>query len=101
MKRSLRFASLGMLLLAFGLSAPLSAQDLDQRWTAWLGCWKAADSGSTVDDRGGLVCVVPAGESGVMVATVDGDEIVSRDTIRVTGEYLTTTRGGCTGQESA
>lgn len=68
----------------------------DTRWTAWLGCWRAADDpGGT----GARVCVVPAG-GGVALRTIVGGQMVS-DELRVAdGVPRPVRESGCTGTET-
>jgi hypothetical protein len=77
-------------------TAPVTAAT-DSRWTAWLGCWRAADDpGGT----GARVCVLPA-SGGVTLRTIVGGQMVS-DELRVAdGAPRPVRESGCSGTETA
>jgi len=74
----------------------------DQRWQAWLGCWRPESAPAPAGATARLVCVLPVpGTPNVEIAAVVDSEIVSRDTMVATGERRATSRDGCDGWESA
>jgi hypothetical protein len=84
--------------LLAGRAATARAQDatIDPRWLAYLGCWERVDAAKS------HVCVVPAaGNSAVDLLTIDKGEVTARDRIAATGEHLQTSRGDCSGWQSA
>jgi hypothetical protein len=88
-------------------AAPAGAQSaqMDERWTAWLGCWAptAPQPGMVAPDRGArMVCVIPApGTTGVEVATLVDGKVAERTLLEATGERREGVREGCSGWESA
>src|ERR671914_1959452 len=65
----MRPTSVAALVIVFGTAAPSAAQQLDARWTPWLGCWQLG--GEEV-----RVCVTPSADArGVTLSTyVDGGD---------------------------
>jgi hypothetical protein len=81
-----------------GRAAPARAQDnaIDPRWLAYIGCWEQVGAAKS------HVCVVPAaGTSAVDLLTIDKGEVTARERIAATGEHLQTSRGDCSGWQSA
>lgn len=79
--------------------APARAQDtpVDSRWIAYLGCWQSVGEG-----KNSTVCVVPATDmSAVDLVTVENGEVVKAEQIIANGARIATTRGECTGWQSA
>ncbi len=76
--------------------APTSAQEIDGRWGAFLGCWEPV--GETVEQ--GMLCVRPA-EGGVEIITVVEGEITTSDLLVADGAARQRTLEGCEGSESA
>lgn len=98
---TIRFAA-ALVVAATCLASSASAQTApspaatDARWTAWLGCWRAADDpGGT----GARVCIVPT-NGGVTLRTIVGGQMVS-DELRVAdGAPRPVRESGCTGTET-
>jgi hypothetical protein len=88
----------GLLVLS---NARVSAQDVDPRWHAWLGCWEAVNDEGFASADAPRVCIIPAGNAAVDIATLVGDSIVQRQRLDATGEQVQTTRDGCSGWERA
>jgi hypothetical protein len=82
----------------FGI-APAQAQNptIDSRWLAYLGCWRSIEIG-----RESTVCLVPGAETAAVdIVTIDSGQVVAAEQIAATGQRLETTRGDCTGWQSA
>jgi hypothetical protein len=101
--RSAKFGAL-VLIAAAVSAAPARAQQprLDPRWQPWLGCWvpqlggASATAADSADGR--QVCVIPAtGTSGIEIATLEGSEIVARDTVDASEARVPFTRQDCNG----
>ena len=92
--------SMGVLsaaLLAAALTmAPLTAQDVDGRWMAFLGCWEP--TGEVAES--GLLCVRPA-DNGVELFTVVEGEITTSDIMVANAEQRPRSMEGCDGWEAA
>lgn len=82
-------------------SAPATAQDVDPRWHAWLGCWEALNEEGIASVNAPRVCVIPVSGATVEIATLVGDSVVQRHRIDATGAQVATTRDGCSGWERA
>jgi hypothetical protein len=96
------------LLISIALSgSPVTTgPEPDPRWRAWLGCWQpaGADWNRTRDSDPSsyYACVIPtANPAAVEIVTVDNGAVAGRETIQVTGDREKSSRGGCTGWESA
>lgn len=77
-----------------------SAQETDARWLAWMGCWQPVGetAGETAPDA--LLCFQPlADDVGVEMVSVEGGEIVARETVRADGRRHDSELEGCTGWE--
>ena len=85
-----------IVLLTIASAAPVLAQDTDQRWLAWLGCWEPIEQ----EADAGLVCFRPADGGVEMFSVVDG-ELETSELIRTDGEIRTVSREGCQGTERA
>lgn len=90
------------------LAAPVqaSAVSTDRQagdWTAWYGCWRAADAAEGVAESAApLVCVLPGdAPDAVRIVTIDGDQIGDETVVRADGVARPLEEGGCTGSESA
>jgi hypothetical protein len=88
-------------LLAAALAAPAAAQQLDARWTPWLGCW-------TLTGEQVRVCVSPADDQrGVILRTyVDGGGVESKtavleQTLVADGARWAIAEAECRGYQSA
>ena len=92
----------GAVLFGIGVPpAPAHAQNptVDARWLAYLGCWRSIQIG-----RESTVCLVPgrgAEMAAVDIVTIDSGRVVAAEQIAATGQRLQTTRGDCTGWQSA
>lgn len=86
----------------FGIGAapaPARAQipTVDSRWLAYLGCWRSIEIG-----RESTVCLVPGAETAAVdIVTIDSGHVVAAEQIAATGQRVETTRGDCTGWQSA
>jgi len=99
--RAIRAALLAALALAAVAAAPttVAAQHTDGRWTPWMGCWEQVGTVSSAD-AGALLCFRPvAGDAGVEMISVEGTEIVGRQTVRADGRDYDTPLEGCQGRE--
>ncbi|HXO84743.1 MAG TPA: hypothetical protein VN803_04380 [Gemmatimonadales bacterium] len=83
-----------------GASPALTAAQnspIDSRWLAYLGCWRSIEIG-----RESTVCLVPGAETAsVDIVTIDSGQVIAAEQIAATGQRLETTRGDCTGWQSA
>ena len=81
-----------------GLGAtPARAQNttVDSRWLAYLGCWEALGTPSTL-------CLIPSADaSAVDLLTIKNGEVVTAEQILPTAARVETVRGECTGWHSA
>lgn len=99
-------------LLLFLAAIPAQAQQLDSRWTPWLGCWQLVDESvgevnPAVARRAARpndtrVCVVPAGQAaGVTLSTVIEDQSVLQQTIVADGAQHPIDEADCRGWQRA
>lgn len=98
-------AALLALLLGAG-TASAGAQETDDRWLPWMGCWEpvsetvgeaALETGET---PAALVCFRPAaGDIGVEKISFAGDEVVARAVVRADGIPHEADLEGCEGHE--
>ena len=77
-------------------AASLSAQDLDGRWMAFLGCWEPI--GEATDS--GLLCVRQVAD-GVELFTVVAGEITTSDVMVANAEQRPRSMEGCEGWETS
>jgi hypothetical protein len=71
-------------------------------WTAWYGCWNAAETTDAASGIAPLVCVLPGDSpSAVRIATIENGEITEETVVRADGVARPIEDGGCTGSESA
>ena len=80
-------------------TTPLLAQAptaADARWSAWIGCWKAADDTA---GTGARVCVTPT-DGGIAIVTVVGGQRVGDDLRIADGRDRAVNSDGCTGTAS-
>ena len=79
--------------------APMAgAQEVDSRWTPWVGCWQAVDETASAP----LLCVVPlAGEPAIEMLTVVDGQVLTRELIFADGQEHEVSREGCEGWERA
>ena len=80
-------------------TTPLLAQAptaTDARWSAWIGCWKAADDTA---GTGARVCVTPK-DGGIAIVTVVGGQRVGDDLRIADGRDRAVNSDGCTGTAS-
>ena len=97
---SQRRVTLGMLVGAWLIMvAPIAAaQEVDSRWTPWLGCWRAVDETTTAP----VLCVVPlAGEAAIEMLTIADGQVLSRESIFADGQEHAVSRDECEGWERA
>ncbi|MBI4520766.1 MAG: hypothetical protein HY701_07995 [Gemmatimonadetes bacterium] len=84
------------LLLIPAVPSRIAAQEMDQRWLPWLGCWQPVGEASQAP----LLCLNPlGGETGVEFVTVADGQIVSREIVRADGQARPSTREGCEGSD--
>jgi hypothetical protein len=95
--KTIKSASLAILLslLPLGLGAQ---QQVDGRWSAFLGCWEA-----DVTTAGApMLCVLPhTGGQGVDMVTVQNSREATREWVSADGTMQESTREGCRGWERA
>lgn len=89
------FAGAFLLVVAATAASPLAAQE-DARWLPWVGCWEAMGEAGA----GEMLCIRPAID-GVEFLTVDGEEVVSTETLPSDGRLHAVEREGCVGSQSA
>ena len=104
-----RISALGVAAL-LALSLPVrhaSAQSMDPRWQAWLGCWLPNGSLSKLpSDTGGpprttMVCIVPgANSTAVQVVNFTDGRVISRGVVDASGQRIERTQDDCTGFET-
>jgi hypothetical protein len=90
------------------LSAPAMAQDspgaFDSRWTPYVGCWSIVQDQygqSAPVPAGTMICVRPAGRSGVTITTtVDGKNVLEQ-TIVADGSAQPISQGDCSGTQAS
>ena len=95
-----RRVTLGMFVSAWLIMvAPIAAaQEIDSRWTPWLGCWRAVDETTTAP----VLCVVPlAGEAAIEMLTIADGQVLSRESIFGDGQEHAVSRDECEGWERA
>ena len=90
-----RFILPGAAVAAVVFSAGVSALEIDDRWTGWIGCWRAEGA-----PAGELLCVVPDDE-GVRMVTVSDGKVVGESRLIADAQKRPVTEGGCEGTESA
>ncbi len=87
----------GLVLSGVG-SGALSAQEVDNRWLPWIGCWEA----SAAETESPMLCVTPLRSGdGVELATWSEGEIISTETIHTDGVARDASREGCQGTQEA
>lgn len=95
--------ALGMTAAVAGTAGSATAQDVDQRWLPWMGCWAPSVQGQDQDQEvqtSDLVCLRPAQQAGaVELVRLSGDETVSREVLWADGRQHDTSRESCTGWE--
>ncbi len=88
----------GVVLFVGMAPSPGAAQEMDNRWLPWLGCWEAVDGGEDTP----LLCVRPATEgSGVEFVTWAEGETSSSEAILADGVARDAEREECQGVEEA
>lgn len=91
----------GMMLAAGPLSTA-AAQEMDERWLAWMGCWQPVRTSTSADAPESLLCFQPsAEEAGVEMIAVEDGEIAAREVMRADGEPRETAQEGCSGSRRA
>lgn len=89
-------------MFAAGPLASLAAQEMDDRWLAWMGCWQPVRSSTTAAAPESLLCFQPgADEAGVEMVWVEGGEISSREVVRADGQLRESNGEGCRGSRRA
>ncbi|MXW65729.1 MAG: hypothetical protein F4Z72_01790 [Gemmatimonadales bacterium] len=95
------FVAAGMMLAA-GPLATAAAQEMDERWLAWMGCWQPVRTSTSADAPETLLCFRPsADEAGVEMIAVEDGEIASREVVRADGQPREATLEGCSGSRRA
>jgi len=95
------FVAAGMMLAA-GPLATAAAQEMDERWLAWMGCWQPVRTSTSADAPESLLCFQPsAEEAGVEMIAVEDGEIASREVVRADGQPREATLEGCSGSRRA
>ena len=95
------FVAAGMMLAA-GPLATVAAQEMDERWLAWMGCWQPVRTSTSADAPESLLCFRPGtAEAGVEMIAVEDGEIASRETLRADGQPHEATLDGCSGSRRA
>jgi hypothetical protein len=89
-------AVLSAALFAVAFASPAAAQDVDDRWMAFLGCWEPTSD----EADAGLLCVRPL-EGGVELFTVVDGEVTTSDVMVANGEQRTRSMEGCRGSETS
>ena len=91
------FVAAGMMLAA-GPLATAAAQEMDERWLAWMGCWQPVRTSTSADAPESLLCFRPsAEEAGVEMIAVEDGEIAGREVVRADGAARSSprARAGC------
>jgi len=90
-------------LLAFILApGAVRAQEPDDRWLPFSGCWQPVGETAGADTPEGLLCFQPvAGDSGVELVSFEDGAVVGRETVRADGQPHDAKLEGCTGWERA
>ncbi len=94
------FAAVWMLIVVpvAGAQPAAGAQEVDSRWTPWVGCWVAVDETESAP----LLCVAPlAGEPAIEMLTVVDGQVMAREPIFADGQEHQVSREGCEGWERA
>jgi hypothetical protein len=91
--------ALTTLVLLFSMgSGPASAQEMDQRWLAWMGCWQPVAETASDDAADALLCFQPlVGDAGVELVSIQGGQISTRQTVHADGRQHDSSSDGCTG----
>jgi len=107
--RTTSAAALVALLLASAGTA--SAQQVDPRWSAWLGCWQLLEERGGESDvaarelvmaRGAVVCVAPKeGTTGVRLTTAVEGQSALEETMIADGTRRPFSEPGCDGWQQA
>lgn len=84
---------LGGVLLSGALALPGAAQEMDARWSAFIGCWVPTGS-----EQPGLLCFRPAGAGVEMFNVVEG-EVTASEPLIADGVARPVAAEGCTGTE--
>ena len=95
------FVAAGMMLAA-GPLATAAAQEMDERWLAWMGCWQPVRTSTSADAPESLLCFQPSAEgAGVEMIAVEDGEISAREVVRADGQPHEATQEGCSGSRRA
>ena len=95
------FVAAGMMLAAGPLST-VAAQEMDQRWLAWMGCWQPVRTSTSADAPESLLCFRPsAEEAGVEMIAVEDGEIAAREIVQADGLPHEAALEGCSGSRRA
>lgn len=78
------------------MASPTRAQEMDERWLPWTGCWLEVDAPADSP----MLCVVPEGE-GVAVMAVTRAGPTQRSAWIGDGVTRPVSTAGCTGEEAA
>lgn len=91
-------AAFGVLAMA-ALAAPVQAQEGDDRWLPWTGCWEPASAEAFQDEARGMLCFRPTAD-GVEMLTVESGEVTATEVLRADGVRREHAAEGCSGTES-
>ncbi len=91
--RTVGRALLGGAVLCGALSLPGAAQEMDARWSAFIGCWLPTGS-----EQPGLLCFRPSGAGVEMFNVVEG-EVTAVEPLVADGVARPVAAEGCTGTE--
>ncbi len=99
-----RAGRIAFTVLVIGLLAAVTgpgtayAQESDERWLAWMGCWQPVGEAAARGAPDALVCFQPlAGDVGVEMVSLEDGEIVARETVRADGRRHDANLEGCAG----
>ncbi len=88
------------LLVAGVTPGAASAQETDERWLAFSGCWQPVGESAGPDVPDALLCFEPlAASGGVAMVSLEDGEIVGRETLQADGQSHEASLEGCTGWE--
>ena len=89
-------------MLAAGPLSTVAAQEMDERWLAWMGCWQPVRTSTSADAPESLLCFQPsAQEAGVEMIAVEDGEITTREVVRADGQRHESSLEGCDGSRRA
>lgn len=99
--RSSLLASAVAVALFAGLPGAVSAQDANDRWLAWMGCWQPTQQSTAEGAPEAMLCFQPTNASdAVEMLSIEDGEIAERGTVVANGSRTDATLEGCTGSET-